>query len=410
MLHATDVANQGRIQDAEAILGELLRTSDMALEESDITVVRNLLDIAGTLLGTGHFGALENVYLKVIPVLARHRQAGIADTFVPLNNLAALYDRAGAYGKRDQINSIIIAKAEQLSEPIDDRTMMVIVPLAQLYKSSGQAKPTAILYRPAYRYALSNPLGAEVRLSIIRSFGDALVADGRARDAFEMYGESLAHLDAMPGFTEDQRMTLLFLRGSSAKAAGGLIEAEKALKLAEAVAERTQPDSPDAGVIYHTLATLYLDLRLHYDEAERLLEHAAKIAAKTVGETSAEYAGSLTQLAVVVDAKGNSERAESLYREAFRIYEAAPVPKPAEHADFLTDAGGLYMRLHRYDDALAIYSQAYRLREAIPNLSTSVRANTIANLATAYFELGDLPEAIKYYREAVNMRFQSVSV
>jgi tetratricopeptide (TPR) repeat protein len=214
----------------------------------------------------------------------------------------------------------------------------------------------------------------------------------------------------IPGLTEVERMALLFLRGSSAKAAGELIEAEKALKLAEAVADRTQPDSPDAGVVYHTLATLYLDLRHHYDEAERLLEHAAKIAAKTVGQTSAEYAGSLAQLAVVVDAKGDPERAESLYREAFRVYEAAPVPKPAEHADFLTDAGGLYLRLHRYDDSLATYLQAYSLRKSIPNLSTSVRANTIANLATAYFELGDLPEAIRYYREAVNMRYQPASV
>jgi tetratricopeptide (TPR) repeat protein len=197
MHQATDVANEGRIQEADAILEELLRISDTALEESDITVVRNVLDIARTLLGTGQFAALEEVYAKTMPVLARHRQAGIADTFVPLNNLAALYDQAGAYGKRDQIFSVIIAKAEQLSEPIDTKTMTVIVSLAQLYKSSGQAKPTAILYRPAYRYALSNPLAADLRLSIIKSFGDALVADGRARDAFEMYGESLAHLDAI---------------------------------------------------------------------------------------------------------------------------------------------------------------------------------------------------------------------
>jgi hypothetical protein len=255
------VASRGDVQNAAVILEELLKIDNMVLAESDISVVRNVLDIAGILLPTGPFAEVEQVCIKTISVLAKHRQAAIADSFVPLNNLAALYDRIGAPDRRNQINEMIIVRSEQITEPIDYNTMMVLLSLVQLYKSAGRTKATAILYRPVYRYSLSNPLPPELRLSIIHSFGDALIADGRARDAVEMYGESLTCLEAMPGFTEEQRMALLLLRGTSAKAAGALVEAEQALKLAEAVALRTQPDSSEAGVIYHTLATLYLDLR-----------------------------------------------------------------------------------------------------------------------------------------------------
>ena len=152
-------------------------------------------------------------------------------------------------------------------------------------------------------------------------------------------------------------MTLLFLMGGAARAVGDFAEAQSLLENARNAAERAQPESREAGVVYHALATFYLDRQIRFDEAKGLLEHASTIAVETAGHNSTEYAGSLAQLAVLLDTKGEFDRAVSLYREAFRVYDAAHVPKPGEHADFLTDAAGLYLRLNHAEDALAAYKQ-----------------------------------------------------
>src|SRR5207245_4873337 len=102
-----------------------------------------------------------------------------------------------------------------------------------------------------------------------------------------------------PEFADDERMALLFLMGGAAKAAGDLAEAQSLLEQARGIAERTQPNTGQAGAVYHTLATVYLDRRERYDEAETLLERASAIAATTSGTNSAEYAGSRAQLAVL---------------------------------------------------------------------------------------------------------------
>jgi tetratricopeptide (TPR) repeat protein len=408
-LRAFGAVAHERADESDAILEEVLSIEDGCLDAADIGVVRNILEIAGTLIPSGRFPRLEQVYAKAIAALAKHRQAVIADTFLPLNNLAALYNQAGAYRQRDEINLLIIAKADTLTEPIDDTTAKVLLSLAQLYKSVGNAKAVAVLLRPVHRYTLSNPISPDTRLNIVQSFGGALATAGRQRETLDVYRESLAAMEGSPGFTDEQRMTLLFLMGGAARSIGENAEAQSLFEKAKDVAERTQPDSQEAGVVYHTLATLYMDRRMQYDEAESLLEHSSAIAARTAGASSAEYAGSLAQRAVLLEIKGEFDGAVAFYREAFRVYDAALAPKPAEYADFLTDAGGLYLRLGRAGDAATVYQRAYQLRQSLPDIDRSMLADTIANLATAYFESDDLPEAITYYRQAVDLRYHQSS-
>ena len=77
---ALDAVKHGRVGVvADAILEEVLSIEEGALNAADVKVVRNVLDIAGTLVPSGAFAALEQVYAKAIRVLATHRQAIMAD-------------------------------------------------------------------------------------------------------------------------------------------------------------------------------------------------------------------------------------------------------------------------------------------------------------------------------------------
>jgi tetratricopeptide (TPR) repeat protein len=211
-----------RVEETDAILQELLSFDAAALGAADIAVVRNVLDLAGMLVATGRFGALEELYGKGIQVLSVHPQAVVSDSFVPLNNLGALYDKGGAYRQRDNIFSAIIARADALTAPIDERTARLFIELARFFESAGHTKPVAILYRHLQRFAISTPLDPEARRHLIHSYGNALAAEGQHQAALDMYRESLTAIEAASELADHDRMPFLFLMGGAARAAGDL--------------------------------------------------------------------------------------------------------------------------------------------------------------------------------------------
>jgi len=394
------------VEEVDAIAREMLSIDDDTLKATNIGPVRDFWQIPSMLIETQQFALLEPLFVKAYGVLSNHPQAELRDIFIPLNNLAALYEQSGAYQSRDEVNSLIVNMADRLTAPIDEKTATVFANLGRLYEDAGHPKAVSILYRCLHQYAFTNPLNSDLCVSIAHTFGKALAQDGHLQDVLDMYRASLAMIEAKPDFIEDQRMTLNLLIGKAAEAAGDIPAARSALEQAKSIAERTQPDSREAGVVYHTLAMRYLNGRERYDEAEKLLEHAASIASAIEGDSSVEYAGSLAQLAILLDAKGDTDRALSLFQDAFSIFEAAPALKPDEHAAFLADAGTLNLRLGRYGDAAAAYRRAHQIWQAHPGVTSSMLANTLGKLATAEFELGEFPDAIAHYRQAIHLRYR----
>jgi len=114
---ASALIAENRPGDAATIMSELLALDDQYLMTADPAITRDILDIAGTLLPDGSVRSSGATFLKGIQVLWNHSQATVADLFVGPNNLAALYDAKGNYLARDQVNSQIVAMADQLVAP-----------------------------------------------------------------------------------------------------------------------------------------------------------------------------------------------------------------------------------------------------------------------------------------------------
>src|SRR5262245_34150604 len=64
-----------RPAEAGAIISELQSLDDQMLATANIAIARDILDTAGTLLPTGQFDALEQLFLKAIQALWNHPQA-----------------------------------------------------------------------------------------------------------------------------------------------------------------------------------------------------------------------------------------------------------------------------------------------------------------------------------------------
>jgi tetratricopeptide (TPR) repeat protein len=409
--HAAALVAEQRPADAGPITAELLSIDPQVLTSADPGIARDMLEIAGILLPTRLFDPLEQIFLKTIPVLWNHSQAKVADRFLPLNNLIALYDAKGDSQRRRQMLTTMLAMANELTDPVDAMTARIFVHMGQIYEESGQPKVAAIFYRQLHRYALTSPdLQADTRLILVGKYGRVLEADGQRDAALEMYEQSLAALESQPDFNDRHRLNLFVVTATALQHKGDLDKAELLLERARDTAERSDDkNSRVASAVYHNLASLYLQRgkRERYDEAERLLAHARDIVAETGHPNSSEYAGEIGQLAAVVDAKGEFERAETLYRESLRIYESAPDANPQDFGDFLTDAGFLYMKLRRPKEAVDMFQRARTIRGSIKTLHPLSFANTISNLATAHFECGEYSDAIRLYRQAIDLRHQS---
>lgn len=401
---------QNCADEVAAIIAELLSLDDKLLMTVDPHVTRDLLDIAGILVPTGLFDLLEKLMLKGIHIIQHHNQALVADWFVPLNNLSALYEMKGDYEARDQICSNIVALAEQLQAPLDSRTADVFISLADVYNRVGHPKAAIILYSQLYRYVMSDQgtTEADTRVGFIFKYSSLLVRDGQLEAAIEMCEQSLAALETYSDITVNHRLQVLALTGQLAHRKGDLDKAQALLEQARDVAEQSvERYSAIAGDVYHNLAVLYFQ-RARYDEAEGLLQRALHILKLTGNSSTSRYAGETGMLANVLSEKGELERAEALYQEAFHIYESAPDTNLQEFADFLAGAGLLYLKLRRPEEAVDVFERMKDIRESASGMPPMVVAHAISYLATAHFQQNNFKEAITLYRKAIDLRHQFI--
>ena len=167
---------------------------------------------------TGQFSSLEQLFLKGIRVLWNHPQATVNDSFLPVNNLAALYGASGNYPARDQANSRILALAEQLAVPITSQVAQVFIHLGSLYERAGRPKAAAILYRPLHPFMMAqDEIALETRVEWIGMYAKVLMADSQFEQALQMGEQALSALQASPGFDDGHRIGILNLMGSAAR-------------------------------------------------------------------------------------------------------------------------------------------------------------------------------------------------
>jgi hypothetical protein len=136
-----DSATQAhQVEDVSTVAGDFVKIKDEAVLAADVSVAREMLDIAGVLISIGQRNLVEPVFQKAVRILSSHPHATVRDRFLSLNNLAAFYDSEGDSRSRDEILSTLLTFASELTDLIDSKTSVAFFELAQLYDRAGHAR------------------------------------------------------------------------------------------------------------------------------------------------------------------------------------------------------------------------------------------------------------------------------
>jgi tetratricopeptide (TPR) repeat protein len=409
----------GAVAEALQAADDLLGIDEAALATVDPAAVRELLDVAGTLLEAGDLGRAERLLVHGINALSRNPAATRVELVVPLSNLMALYDRAGDPGRRDHVGAMLGSLAEQIDEPLPRAAMLVFFQLGRIYGEAGSTDVALLMYRQVHRYMTTAEQDPETVHGWLLHYVTTLRAGGRHGEVVEACRLALSTLDRIPGADRADAIELFVAMAAAAGATGDRALARSALEDAARTAEETVGDGQAAdpkhqaaaGAAYHNLAVLYAEEGPadRYGRAEELVRRALAIVLRTGGEGSAEHAGELGQLAVVAQKRGHVDAAERAYVESIAVYDRAPDTDPVELSNFLTDLGLLRLRLGRPGDAVPPLRRTAELRDVLPTETPARRADARSNLATAHLEAGDLEAAIRDYGRAVDLRLAAPS-
>ncbi len=413
---AAQAAARGDAAEVQRVGDTLTSLDDHALAAADPAVTRSLLDAATSLAGTGDLPRAERLLRKGIQALAENARATQVDLIVPLNNLLAVYDQAGAEAQWAQVAAAIGAIAERLDGPLPANATSALIQLGQIYERSGNYVVSLTMYRPAHASMMaSQDLAPDALLDWLLAYVRVLIAGGRPQDGLAVGRQALDVAERASEMDPVERLEAFALVAASASQQRETALAQDALERGAAVAEALQAGdkwgppklAAMAGVVYHNLASLYLRLgrREHYQRADALMQRALAIVLEHGSEGSAEHAGALGQLAVITEARGDLDAADRLYTDSIAIYERAPDTSGAEFSDFLTDLGQMRLRRGQPWGAVGPLRRAVELREASPGEPPLRRADAASNLATACFEAGDLAEASREYTRAIDLRF-----
>lgn len=412
---AAQAATRGDVAEARRAADTLTSLDDQALAAADPDVTRNLLEAATSLAGAGDLPRAERLLRKGIQALAENGRATQADLIVPLNNLMAVYEQAGADAQRNQVAAAIGAVAQQLDGPLPASAAGALIQLGKMHERSGNYIARLAMYRPVHASMTTRQdVTPDVLLGWLLVYAPVLIAGGRPQDGLAVGRQALDVAERTSELDPVERLEAFALVAATASQQRDTALAQDALERGAAVAEALQAGdtwgppklAAMAGVVYHNLAALYVRQRQpeRYPRAEALMRRALALVLEQGLEGSAEHAGALGQLAAIMEARGDLDGADRLYTDSIEIYERAPDTFAAEFSDFATDLGLLRLQRGQPSGAVGPLRRAVELREASRETAPR-RALAASNLATAHFEAGDLAEATREYTRALDLQF-----
>jgi CHAT domain-containing protein/tetratricopeptide (TPR) repeat protein len=209
---------------------------------------------------------------------------------------------------------------------------------------------------------------------------------------------------APPSPVERAQVEALSKTYLEARTAGRWDEAERAMRQALAIEERTYgPGDPLVALSLSLIADVAEEAG-RYDEAEPLLRRALEIRRARLGENDAQTALSYSNLAFALDALGRYAEAEPLLRRALEITRAVLGEQQAATA---TSYASLAVNLNaqgKAADAEALYRKALSIRLAVQGERDPETAAAFASLASAINAQGRHAEAEPLFRKALEMR------
>jgi tetratricopeptide (TPR) repeat protein len=181
-------------------------------------------------------------------------------------------------------------------------------------------------------------------------------------------------------------------------------EAEPLYQWALAIAEQALgPEHPDVGTCLNNLAVLYYK-QGKYAEAEPLYERALAITEKALGPKHPDVGIRLNNLAELYRAEGKYPQAEPLYQRALAITEKALGPEHPDVAIRLNNLAGLYKRRGEYARAEPLCQRALNICEEALGPEHPHVATSLNNLAGLYGAQGKYSQAEPLYERALAIR------
>jgi len=415
--HAVSAA--GDADAANDVLARLAEIGDPEFEAFGLDDLKLVMQAASVLGQVGDTWSIGNLFARSINAMRKFDVAA-AEYITPLYNLRAAYVVSG---DSDEANRLLghIVDAARHSDIVSVDAIQALNELLPGFENAGYSEAAATLYRPIYETVVANAqLDWHTKAEAAARYGRLELADGRPADAVKTYEKTLHLLDAAdsePGAADSEpdaayaRMMLWYLTAEAHSRGGSPDAAERAYEIASSIAEGSDdPDSQEAGVIYHNLAGFWFvnKRRDRYPDGVALTRRSLAIAERLGARDTSDYAGRLGQLANLHAELGETAAAQRYFDDCFATFATAQDTDPADVADYRDDEGKFRLWSGQADRAAASFSTAREIRGAIAGFPPDKLADSYGWLGVAHFEHGDFSSASEAFREAIQLRLDQM--
>lgn len=292
-----------------------------------------------------------------------------------------------------------LAKQPQIQATLLDTLGTVYMGLG-LY---GQAKPL-LESATAERETLVPAQPAELALSLSHS-GDLLTSRAEYPAAEAAYRKAIALQRSLPADRRDDAALgkSLFGLGNEQETAGQFADAERTLRDALAVQQRTFTGANTDTA--RTLEVLAWAVREHnLNEAVPLMQSAVAMQRKLWGtEPYPDYADALNDFGLLLRDQGDYDQSEKVLQESLAMYRRLLGDKHPNLGNALNNLALVQHRKGNLAEAEATYRQALALqRETLGEMHPDV-AMTLTNLAYVIYDTGDVGGALQTLGESLDI-------
>lgn len=250
-----------------------------------------------------------------------------------------------------------------------------------------------------------------VEATVRRSIGGTYMLLGVHERAGEHLEAALTLLEASPGASALERVTVLDELGQLRRREADLVAAERLYRRALALADSTGLTSDGAHgeeLVNDVRNDLALVLREadRIDEAGEILEQLVASERRLLGPDDLDLATTLNNLALVRRSQGDLDGAIALFRETLGVLRAALGESHMYIAAVVESIGSLEAVRGRYDAADSLMTLALDMRREIVGERHPDVVNSLNSLGLLHAEAGDLDRARTYLTEGLDMSIE----
>ena len=328
-------------------------------------LARALTALARLLKDEGRYEDAEALVAEGLRICEREFGEEDPDTLVSVNNLATLYRDQGRYTEAEPLYLRALAAKERVHGGDHPSTLASVNNLAGLYVSQGRYAEAEPLYLRAR--ARERVLGSD-NPATLRSVNDLAFLyekQGRYAEAESLYQQALAASERVLGSQHPDTLTMVHNLAGLCETQGRDAEAEPLYQRVLANRERSLgSEHPDTLATVNNLAALY-HKQGRYAESEQLYQRALTTSQRVLGNEHPNTLTTLNNLAAMYQDRGRNADAEQLYRRALAARERLPDSEHPSTLPIVNNLAGLYVDQDRYEEAESLYQRAVSNAETV---------------------------------------------